>query len=198
MYSLGHIISHKEIIMQQFFIGPRAAFLVALLMQGAAYGNNGSYLQYIFGSQPASEAVQKLSAQADERTGFTENPTTVLQMNALAKLFGYSSFNWFNTTWVDEASFEGRSDRSIIWQLIHEKYHTLAGHDVRRIIGSAALKVQFMCMARDMYKLCNNMEIAPTTLPIDIGWSLFTLFLFLWHEEQCEIAADAYADRMIE
>ena len=62
-----------------------------------------STLRYIFGSEPVSQDIQHISNQADEITNF-ETPT--LKMNWLAKKLGYSSFNWFNTTWIDEEALK--------------------------------------------------------------------------------------------
>lgn len=178
--------------MQQFCVTSKIMLTAAIMMQFPAYGNQGSFLRYILGSQQPSGAMQKFSDAADEMSGFT---TPVYQMNSCGKLFRYSSFNWFNTTWIDEGALENRSDKSIMWQLLHEKYHTIAAHDWRRIIGAGAISSDLLYTI--LWVMNNKAHHGLQYVAGRIFCSCFTLFLFLWHEEYCEHMADLYADRMI-
>jgi hypothetical protein len=82
--------------------------------------------------------------------------------------------------------------------LIHEKYHTIGGHDWRRIIAAGAIathlgwRVLFMKTLTRPTAFEKFMNISGC-----IPQLLLTLFLFLWHEEYCELLADSYADQMM-
>lgn len=159
-----------------------------------------SLLRYLLGTEPVSAEMQEIADKADALTHFK---TPVLQMNWLAKRLPYSTFNWFNTTWVDEEALKNNPEFATLWQLIHEKWHTIWKHDVRRIIGVSSivtsvlfkifLTAQLTSKGWNGYTLSQKAAetFSCTHLP------LLTLFLFLWHEEYCESQADAYADRVL-
>jgi hypothetical protein len=181
--------------MQQFFLQCQRGVFIALFFTSAADLNASSLLRYIFGSQPVSAEIQKVSDIADKMTNFD---TTVLKMNRLSKKLGYSSFNWFNTTWVDEEVVSAKSKNALLRQLIHEKYHTIGGHDWRRIVGAGAIATQLGWRILFMSTLTKL-----TTFEKFMSFSgcvpqlLLTLFLLLWHEEYCELLADSYADHVM-
>lgn len=177
--------------MQQIFL-PKVRYFVTILALCLFFtsAEAESVLKYIFGSEPVSNRIQEISDDADDITGFD---TTVYKMNSFAKLLGYSSFNWFNTTWIDENEADMDSDSYLRLQLIHEKYHTIAGHDYRRIIGASAYLCWITCIAQK-YKLSPNYCTERLQwFPVD----LVMLFMFLWHEEYCETQANLYADFML-
>jgi hypothetical protein len=183
--------------MQQFFLQCQRGVLIALFFTLAADLNAASLLRYVFGSQPVSAEIQDISDVADKMTNFD---TTVLKMNRLSKKLGYSSFNWFNTTWVDEEVVSAKSNDALLWQLIHEKYHTIGGHDWRRIVGAGAVAMPIIrgtIAACKFYLKHGYFPLFPYIIPFELPATFLALFLFLWHEEYCESQADAYADHMM-
>lgn len=178
--------------MQQIFSYKtvRATIIIALCFFSAR-ANEGSILRYIFGSEPVSDRIKEISNNADD---ITEFDTTVYKMNSFAKLLGYSSFNWFNTTWIDENEAEFFSDSCIHLQLIHEKYHTIAGHDYRRIIGVSAILAWISFVAQQCHNAPHYWAEYAKWIPVDFAM----LFMFLWHEEYCETQANLYANFMLE
>jgi hypothetical protein len=183
--------------MQQFFLQCQRGVFIALFFTSAADLNASSLLRYIFGSQPVSAEIQKVSDIADKMTNFD---TTVLKMNRLSKKLGYSSFNWFNTTWVDEEVVSAKSKNALLRQLIHEKYHTIGGHDWRRIIGAGAVAmpiIRGLALVCKYYVKHGDFPLVPHIIPFELPATFLALFLFLWHEEYCELLADSYADHMM-
>lgn len=181
--------------MQQFFLHCQRGVFIALFFTLAADLKAASLLRYIFGSQPVSAEIQQISDIADKMTNFD---TTVLKMNKLSKKLGYSSFNWFNTTWVDEEVVSAKSKNALLWQLIHEKYHTIGGHDWRRIIAAGAIATPLFW--RLVYIGTRKFSLFEKCMNIsgNIPEILLALFLFLWHEEYCELLADSYADHVMQ
>lgn len=177
--------------MQQIFSYQivRTALALALCLF-SAHAHAGSMLKYILGSEPVSDRIQEISDDADDITGFD---TTVYKMNNFAKMLGYSSFNWFNTTWIDENEAEMDSDSYLRLQLIHEKYHTIACHDYRRIIGASAIFSWIIFVGQQCHNTPNCWAEYAKWIPVDLAM----LFVFLWHEEYCETQANLYADFML-
>lgn len=183
--------------MQQIFLQCARGVFVALFLMATNNVNANSLLRHIFGAQTVSPEIQKVADLSDQMTNFD---TTVFKMNGLAKKIGYSSFNWFNTTWVDEEVVQHKTDKAILWQLIHEKYHTIAGHDWRRIIGVGAVVmpiIQGIMLSIQVFIEKGDSGISPFILPNALPATFLALFLFLWHEEYCESQADAYANWMM-
>lgn len=180
--------------MQQKFLSHTLGMITILtLATGCTDLNAASLLRYLFGTKPVSSEIQVIADKADDLTNFK---TPVLQMNWLAKKIGYSTFNWFNTTWVDEEAIKNNPEFATLWQLVHEKWHTIWGHDVRRIVGVGAL---FSYIARDIYFLHDAGKVLGTKYYLSaLPWELLSLLLVLWHEEYCESQADSYADRVLD
>jgi hypothetical protein len=180
--------------MQQFFLQCQRGVFIALFFTFAADLQAASWLRYIFGSQPVSAEIQQVSGVADKMTNFE---TTVLKMNKLSKKLGYSSFNWFNTTWVDEDGVSAKSKNALLRQLIHEKYHTIGGHDWRRIVGVCAVATSLIRGLVTAYAKYDAGLDLGIVVPYSLPATFLALFLFLWHEEYCESQADAYADHVM-
>jgi len=185
--------------MQQIFLHRIIGAFLVLFFAASTSLQSASVLRYVFGSAPIDQIqVQEIAQEADKISDFK---TPTFKMNWLAKKLGCSSFNWFNTTWVDEEAIKNNPKMRTLWQLLHEKYHTIGGHDWRRIIGAGAVAMPILRGIVDASAEAINGGDFPI-IPYIIPWALpqFTLaiFLFLWHEEYCERQADIYADEMLE
>jgi hypothetical protein len=188
--------------MQQFSTHLKTSVSLILVTSISLQATQPSLLRYVLGSQPVSTSIQRAADAADEATDFK---TPVLKMNRLAKLFGYSSFNWFDTTWVNEEAAQEINPKILTWQLIHEKYHSLARHDVRRIFGFLAATSPYFITAiqalveanreNDYYGFMGDVPFIDYLVP-KLPLIFLTHMLINWHEEYCENAADQYADRI--
>ena len=181
--------------MQQIFLQRVACAFLAVFFAFTSNMHAASLLRYVFGSEPVSQRLQKIAEFSDTMTNFD---TAVFKMNGLSKKLGLSSFNWFNTTWIYEEAIQHKSDPALLWQLLHEKYHTIAYHDVRRIIGELAVDAPLIagvCTACVGY--VTGEDLPKLIAFVAISQALLARFLFLWHEEYCESQANAYADHMM-
>lgn len=181
--------------MQQFCSYSKAIALYLTLISISTAAATPSFLRHFLGSKPAHETLQKIAREADTATGFE---TPLLKMNRLGKLFGYGTFNWFNTTWINEEATATISDEDIKWQLIHEKWHTLAKHDIRRVIALGYILSSYLVTSLQIgeaFIATGEFPLTPYLL-FNLQNILASNLAFLWHEEYCENAADLYADRL--